>query len=136
MKKYEKLLAKITDPKMQEFMLNEWYKNESKKLSFMTSKQRIGMLCVDDALAKLGDYSREIFCIAVEKKTIGTISQEKINKSEQLLKNMFELLDSVLDVNEPIAKKELSEAIVEVNYIKEASEYYSIRMSNHLKYEN
>ena len=49
---------------------------------------------------------------------------------------MFELLDAVLDVNEPIAKKELSEAIVEVNYIKEASEYYSIRMSNHLKYEN
>ena len=134
--KYENMLTKISDSKMQEFMLNEWYKSESKKLSFMTIKQRLGMISLDDALIKLTDCSREIFCIAMEKKNAGSITQEKIERSEQLLAKIFELIDAVLDVNELIAKKELSEAIVEVNYIKETSDFYSIRMSNELRYEN
>ena len=135
-KKYATRFSKMTDLKMQEFWLKEWYESESCKMRFMNTQQRMGMIFVDDSLIKVLDASSEIFKIAFEKRSVGDVPFEKTLHAQDLLEEIQKQIELVAEFNRAIADQELSESLIDVNYIIGLSEHCSMRMKNRLRYEH
>lgn len=131
--KYFDRLTRIDNSRSREIMLDEWYMSESNKLSHMSIHQKMSMVYVDENLIIIINNSAEIFKIALEKVS-DDVSIEQKSRVYTLLHDIQNTMPLVAEFNQDIAQKELSEAIVEVNYILGKSQNLSIRMHDRLQY--
>ena len=131
--KYSDRLARIDNSRIREFMLDEWYISERNKLCYMNVHQKMSMVYVDDNLIQIINASSEIFRIALSKCS-GCITPEQQLRAKKLLDDMQSVMPLVATFNCNTAKMELSEAVVDTNYILGLSKNYSMRMHDPLRY--
>lgn len=131
--KYFDRLTRIDHSRIRELILYEWYMSESNKLRYMNVHQKMSMVYVDDNLIQIINASSEIFRIALSKCS-GHITPEQQIRVKKLLDDMQSVMPLVATFNCNTAKMELSEAIVDTNYILGLSKNYSMRMHDRLRY--
>ena len=131
--KYSTRFARIYNLSISEYMLQEWLTSESNKLRYMNVQQKMAMIYTDENLIRIINHSAEIFKTALSKVS-GAISATQQSRAQDLLQDLQSTIPLVAEFNQYIAQKELSEAIVEVNYILGISKNYSIRMHDRLQY--
>ena len=131
--KYFDRLTRIDNSRIRELMLDEWYISESNKLRHMNVHQKMSMVYIDEHLIQIINASSEIFRIALSKSS-GHITTEQQMRAKRLLNDMQSVMRLVATFNCNTAKMELSEAIVDTNYILGLSKNYSMRMHDRLRY--
>lgn len=131
--KYAARFARICNLRISEYMLQEWLTSESNKFRYMNVQQKMAMIYTDENLIRIINNSAEIFKTALDKVS-GAISATQQSRAQDWLQDMQSTIPLVAEFNQDIAKKELSDAIVEVNYILGISKNYSIRMHDRLQY--
>lgn len=131
--KYSNRLSRIDNSRIRDIMLFEWYVSESNKLRHMNVHQKMSMIYVDEHLIQIINNSSEIFRIALSKGS-GHITPEQQLRAKRLLDDMQSIVPLVAPFNCNTAKMELSEAVVDTNYILGLSKNYSMRMHDRLRY--